>query len=367
MRIAMISDFPPARSGTADYAEAYANALVTHGICVDHVPIKIESWNPLHYVRAALRARSADLVHVQYEGALYGRLQVNGKGVSALYTPLVYLCLLGMPVVTTVHEAVDPSRYPGWRGLPARLYYRLVYGSILRGSRSVLVHTGETARRLSHYGSADKVCVHLFPCFRDARGLPVSPHDAKWRLGATIRDSTVLLMYGHLVENKGHAIAIRALQDLPEECVLLIVGSPRNPREERYLDSLRELAKPLGDRVLFMSYVPDEDKPFMFGASDIVLLPYRDAGQSAVLHEALSYWKPIVTSDLPAFRSYALRGAVKLYKNDSALPQAILEALAMRDDLSKHAREAALADGIDLRVGELARLYGLRTLRGRLT
>ena len=49
-------------------------------------------------------------------------------------------------------------------------------------------------------------------------------------------------------------------------------------------------------------FVSDETLYDAIGRSDLILLPYRKISQSGVLLLALSFRKPILTSDLPSFK-----------------------------------------------------------------
>jgi glycosyltransferase involved in cell wall biosynthesis len=45
-------------------------------------------------------------------------------------------------------------------------------------------------------------------------------------------------------------------------------------------------------------YIPDSELPYIFGASDLVVLPYLNASQSGVTATAVHYNLPIVASDV---------------------------------------------------------------------
>ena len=71
---------------------------------------------------------------------------------------------------------------------------------------------------------------------------------------------------------------------------------------------------------------PNKDLYQAIGESDLILLPYRNISQSGVLLLALSYKKPILTSDLPSFRE-TLEGYPRDYFFKPDNPKSLAEML----------------------------------------
>jgi len=82
---------------------------------------------------------------------------------------------------------------------------------------------------------------------------------------------------------------------------LVVVGRQRTDDPLDY----QKLAEPLGDYIRFFPrFIPPEDIPVYFSASDLVALPYRFIYQSGVLAHCMAYGKPVVANDIEGFRDY---------------------------------------------------------------
>jgi glycosyltransferase involved in cell wall biosynthesis len=97
---------------------------------------------------------------------------------------------------------------------------------------------------------------------------------------------------------KGLEYLIRALPEVLREISvqLLIVGEFWQDREP-YLKMIRELG--LSQNVTVVDrYVPNEEIGLYFAAADVVVLPYADATQSAVISLAYAFDRPVITTDV---------------------------------------------------------------------
>ena len=113
---------------------------------------------------------------------------------------------------------------------------------------------------------------------------------------AALRDSfgmagPMLISVGHLIDRKGHDIAIRAMPDLPGH-TLLIAGD--GPREA----ALRQLACDLGlgERVRFLGHVDQDRLPALMGAADVLVNCSDREGIANVLIEAMACGTPVAAT-----------------------------------------------------------------------
>lgn len=103
----------------------------------------------------------------------------------------------------------------------------------------------------------------------------------------------VLASVGHLIERKGHDLAIRALRDLPEATLIIAGEGPARK-------TLTALAESLGlaDRVRFLGRVPHEELAGVYSAADILVLASSREGWPNVLLEAMACGTPCVAADV---------------------------------------------------------------------
>ncbi len=164
----------------------------------------------------------------------------------------------------------------------------------------------------------DKVRVVLHGVDLKLFRLPDSREEARKKLGLSRR---TLLTAGHLIERKGHHIAIQALVNLPDTD-LLIAG---DGEEEK---NLRQLAESLGvaDRVRFLGHVAQRDLPGIYGATDALLLPSSREGIANVLVESLACGNPVVATNVwgaPEVITVPEAGVLM----ESRTPQSLVEAV----------------------------------------
>lgn len=111
-------------------------------------------------------------------------------------------------------------------------------------------------------------------------------------------DEFVILLFGVIRPSKGAEDLLQAFAILrPNPKVkLLIVGYPTKFADMcAFRDSIRQLR--IEDRVVLdPRYVPMEDVAALMSLAAVVVLPYRNATQSGVLHLAYTFAKPVVAT-----------------------------------------------------------------------
>lgn len=100
-----------------------------------------------------------------------------------------------------------------------------------------------------------------------------------------------LISVGHLIDRKGHDIAIRAMPDLPGHTLLIVGDGPRD-------GALRRLAGELGlaDRVRFLGPVDQARLPALMGAADVLVNCSDREGIANVLIEAIACGTPVAAT-----------------------------------------------------------------------
>lgn len=112
-------------------------------------------------------------------------------------------------------------------------------------------------------------------------------------LGFDLYDK-IILNYGFIVERKNVHLLIEAMQHLPHEYKLILLGTS----DPSYMERLNEmiLKYRLEGRVIKMGYTPYPHIPVAVQASDILVLPSSYEGMPKVATEALACGKPVIGS-----------------------------------------------------------------------
>jgi glycosyltransferase involved in cell wall biosynthesis len=252
--------------------------------------------------RAARRLNAADVVHIQWKSPDWG-----GRYLS-LPRLEVFLAACERPVVVTLHDV-----YPreGWRERWAD-GGAIALRRLSLGTAWIVVHSDEEALRLK--GMVPQSKLEVVPHFVEDR--PALPDSATAKRGLGLDGCRVVTLLGFMTRRKGHRLVLEALGELPADVMAIFAGAPIEGREARG-DELHDYAIELGvaDRVRFTGYVPDEELEQVMAATDIALCPFRDMSASGALSTWISTGRPIVSSDLPAFREYDAmsRGSMRMF------------------------------------------------------
>ena len=206
-----------------------------------------------------------------------------------------FLAACRRPTIATLHDVYAPD---GWREgwLDAGI---LGVRRLTLAARWLVVHSDEERGRLA--GVAPERMVGVVPHFVEPRDLPMARSEAKRLLG--LEGRRVLTLLGFMTRRKGHRLVLESIPQLPDDVFIVFAGAPIAGREARG-DELATYARDLGvaDRVRFTGYVPDAELERILAATDVAVCPFRDMSASGSLATWISTRRPIVTSDLPAFR-----------------------------------------------------------------
>lgn len=296
-----VSSYPDMKGGIADYMGLLRDELPDRHTVLSFrdtdadIPL-LDRGRLRSFITGfrSIRTESPDVVHIQHELNLYGRIN---------FLVLAALLLLWKPFtdtrfVTTLHtyERYRFSLQP--KALLRFVGYRMVTFPLLFAySDRVIVHNDVIAQQI------DRSDVRVIP-----HGVKRIGHQDPVRQEYGISsEETMLLGIGFIAPGKGFETAIRAMPELPEEYRLLITGSTAPTAEDTsadYIEQLRELvaAEGVGDRVVFREeFVPEERVDALLADTDVAAFPYPESSQSGMMHRAIGAGTPIVCSDLDVF------------------------------------------------------------------
>ncbi len=104
---------------------------------------------------------------------------------------------------------------------------------------------------------------------------------------------TILLSVGHLIERKGHYLAIESLRYLPD--VLLLVAG--NGPDEKQLKQLVEKEN-LQSRVIFLGSLSQKELSAYYSAANALILASSREGWANVLLESMACGTPVVATNI---------------------------------------------------------------------
>lgn len=305
MRIALISPFHPLRGGIARFSGLLARAIEREG----HEVLAV-SYRKL-YPRWITRGRSSgDPGTASAERQAFFELDLTAPRTwfdtarqlrkanpdillvaywTAVQAPLCFVLrrVSRLKTVILLHNFTSHEAIPGERFLKRML---------VASADGFLTLSGAVHRELTAF-SPSAAALQLFHPVYEPQGELPSRQEARRSLGLA-EDAKVLLFFGYVREYKGLDLLLEALEAVAEEepSVRLLVAGEFYQDEEPFRQQAVRLG--LSSKVDFLpGYVPADRVPFLFAASDAVVLPYRKASQSGVVQLAFGHGVPVIVTD----------------------------------------------------------------------
>ncbi len=110
------------------------------------------------------------------------------------------------------------------------------------------------------------------------------------------------LFLGRLVPEKRPDWLIRAFMDVCDDLSRRLVITGGSSATDNYVDELKKLAEPAGDRILFTGPIYGDAKEQLLAHARAFLLPSALEGLPITLLEAMSYARPCLVSSIPPHR-----------------------------------------------------------------
>jgi glycosyltransferase involved in cell wall biosynthesis len=140
-------------------------------------------------------------------------------------------------------------------------------------------------------------------------------HSCAFR-GSPTTDKIRFLFFGNIREYKRLDLLLEAFQDLyrlgAHNIELMVAGDCPNWNSYQ---SMITNGRAITTRI---EPIPNKDVPALINACHYLVLPYQDGAQSGVLQLAYQYNKPVITSDIDAFRHTVVEGVTGfLFRSES--------------------------------------------------
>lgn len=256
------------------------------------------------------------------------------------------LCKIAATIRTGQFDVVHVQTFKNAK-IEMQLYFRLrkYLKKLVHTVHNVLPHeTTPKDRQLyqQFYGFCDELIVHneaSKTCLMEEFAVPgekisVIPHGAYQmqspRSGKADRQAVHFLQFGFIRKYKGVDVLLDAISLIAPEkrknLKFTIVGKQyRKLDDTDYSARIRELG--IEACVDFSpERVSDEKLPELLADADFLLFPYRHIYGSGALLMAYTYGKPVIASDIPAFREETANGETGfLFQSED--PQALADAI----------------------------------------
>ena len=300
---------------------------------------------PQHSHLSEIEREGVDILRVSPIANIYscslplgilGSLKPNEYDIVHAHTPVPAIAELAalringkIPFILGYHNDVVKAGSPG--RLLGNIYGFTMGPFLLKRADAIITLTrslAQNSRRLADYSHKVKVVPGAVNTERFHPGLDGNRIRKKYGLR---QEAKVILFVGILDAYKGCDYLIKAMpavaSRVPEAQLILIGTGPMT-------EELKSIASRLGTEanITFAGFVPDEDLPDYYAASDVFVLPSvsSEEGFGLVQLEAMASGKPVVTTTIPGVCEVDAQEVATIHvppKNMEALAEAIVRIL----------------------------------------
>lgn len=239
----------------------------------------------------------------------------------------LYFKLLGKKLVLTAHN-VNKAKRDSCDSYLNRLTLKIQY----RLTDQIFVHTEKMKDELDQeFGiPPNRIPVIPFGINTLVPDTELTTVQAKLQLGLRA-DEGAILFYGRIVPYKGLEYLVEAFHHLAQrdaKARLIIVGEPMKGAEG-YMEMIRRAItdnKGCSRISCRFEFISDPETELYFKAADVLVLPYKDIFESAVLYVAYRFGVPVIASDVGSFGEELTKGGAGVVfeqGNSTALADAL--------------------------------------------
>jgi glycosyltransferase involved in cell wall biosynthesis len=181
----------------------------------------------------------------------------------------------------------------------AHFFKSYVSKIVLRRGDYFIVHSTQEKENLRRLIGMKEIAVVLPPLYDALHAAPIPKNLARQKLG--ILEEKVILFFGIVREYKGLRYLIEALPAVLERFkVRLLIAGEFWEDKKKYLQLIRQ--RKIEKQVsLIDRYIPNEEIPFYFYASDLAVFPYTSVTGSGALQLAKGFHIPAVVTNIGSF------------------------------------------------------------------
>lgn len=275
-----------------------------------------------------------DIVHIQYENALYERgttlsgIVKNRISYSPKTTLDKFYLTSSVPTVTTLHTVYPYDEYIAYvrerihekegrfRFLPVR-FRAPIRRWVFDKGYNLFTHITKFSNEIINLARATHDIVGRGRVIYHG-GEPIPSDASREELREEFglpRDKMLLLAFGYADSSKG--LEILSKVELPHDWVIVT----KQTKHYRSLDKTVNVQNGIN---LDLGYMNEYSMSKLFFACDAIVLPYEIVAISGVMFDALAHGLPFVASNLTFFREFAEQGlGVVSHREPKSLSNAI--------------------------------------------
>jgi glycosyltransferase involved in cell wall biosynthesis len=205
-------------------------------------------------------------------------------------------------------HGITPPEYESTRRNLIDIFRLLIAKFLMKWCNYCIVHSHQMRREVKGLFNRDSVVIPL--------GIDLDRFGSKrvnQKFEACKHDKFTLLYVGRLVQHKRVDFLVRAIADLKDSSVnLLVVGDgPERNRLENYANSLG-----VASQIIFAGRVSDEELPYFYRRCDVFVTASRHEGVCLPILESFASGKPVIVPNVTAMPETAGDGGL-LYTAES--------------------------------------------------
>ncbi len=201
----------------------------------------------------------------------------------------------GIRSVVTIHDLIF-LRHPEYYHWLDTKIYAWKFRKTIQEADHIIAISECTKRDIIELGgvSEDKITViyqSFASRFKETSAKRLSTNGAQEGARCEGQGARYILSVGTIEERKNTLLAVKALQHLPEELSLVLVGRPT-----KYAETIRQYAAKhgLAKRVKLLHGVSDEELPRLYAGAEAFVYPSRYEGFGIPIIEAIAMGLPVV-------------------------------------------------------------------------
>ena len=207
---------------------------------------------------------------------------------------LAISCLFKSKVILDIHEVI----IIGDGNMFTSKLYRFLYDNC---NNKIISHSIKTDESLIFMGYNHEVIQipHVHYSFQKDYDISNVSEDVRLSF---LENKKHFLFFGNIVSSKGITDLLSAVETTANknnDFIIIIAGKDSSKIIQNY-KNLHLVSRKIN---FIIRYINDDEMKYLFTYCDYVLLPYRDIYQSGVLEMAITFKRPILTSDISYFKN----------------------------------------------------------------